>query len=140
MKQVVTLIASVGLMFSPLTAYANDSLPNECSEPVAVTSPCTGVLLPSEAATRGLKCLTIEIPKLKAEFDFLKTTCESRESRYKLLLDAEVTRGDKLFEQLQNTTSMSAPKWHEHPAFWFAVGFVVASATTVGITYAVNNN
>ena len=29
--------------------------------------------------------------------------------------------------------------WYNHPAFWFSVGFIVAGATTVGITYAVNS-
>lgn len=136
----ITILVSFGLVVSPLTAYAEDPPPSECTEPRAVTSPCTGVLLPPEAATRGLRCLSIEVPRLQADIDFLRTTYTSRENRYQLLLDAERTRGDRLFEQLQDATLMTAPKWYEHPAFWFSVGFVVAGAATVGITYAVNSN
>ena len=137
-RAIITSLVSAGLVLTPVVSYAEE--PQECQEPTAVTTPCSGVLLPPEAATRGLRCLSIEVPRLQADIDFLRETYTSRENRYQLLLTAERTRGDRLFEQLQDATSMTAPKWYEHPAFWFAVGFVAASATTVGITYAVNND
>lgn len=144
MKQAITtlftFLISLSLVLSPLVAYADDTPPTECTEPVAVLKPCSGVLLPSDAAGEGLRCLSITVPRLKAEIDYLNTTYTSREKRYELLLNAERTRGDRLFTQLQEASGMTAPKWYEHPIFWFSVGFVVAGATTVGITYAVNND
>lgn len=143
MKQFIhyvsSMLVSVSLVLTPVLAHA-DPPSQECQEPVAVTTPCSGVLLPPTAAAEGLRCLSVNVPRLQAEIDFLRTTYTSRETRYQLLLDAERTRGDRLFEQLQDAAGMTAPKWYEHPIFWFSVGFVVAGATTVGITYAVNSN
>ena len=140
MSALLVSVISVVLVFTPVLAYATEPVAQECQEPVAVVTPCSGVLLPTSAATMGLQCLSVTVPRLQADVDFLTTTYTSRENRYRLLLDAEVLRGDRLFNQLQDSTLMAAPKWYEHPVFWFSVGFVVAGATTVGITYAVNSD
>jgi len=139
LNSITVVMVSVGLVFTPVIAYADDPPSEACTEPVAVTTPCSGVLLPPDAAAEGLRCLSVTVPRLQLDIDFLNTTYTSRETRYQLLLDAERTRGDRLFEQLQDAAGMTAPKWYEHPIFWFSVGFIVAGATTVGITYAVNN-
>ena len=141
MNTLLTMMVSMSLVLTPALAHADPPAESEeCQEPVAVTTPCSGVLLPPTAATEGLRCLSVTVPRLRAEVEFLTTTYTSREARYQLLLDAERTRGDRLFTQLQEASGMTAPKWYEHPIFWFSVGFVVAGATTVGITYAVNSN
>ena len=126
------------MVLLPLQVSAQEPTPVKCTVPIAVTSPCSGVLLPTDAAADGLRCLKIDVPRLKLELSFHKELWESREKRLTSLLLAEQTRGDKLFQLHQEALVVAKPAWYEHPAFWFAVGFVVATGTTVGITYAVN--
>jgi len=124
----------------PITSFSQEAgTPPECSEAIPLTSPCSGVLLPTTAAAEALRCLKIDTPKLKLELQFEKDLCESREKRFTALLSAEQERGDKLFALHKESIIATRLSWYEHPVFWFAVGFVVATTTTVGITYAVNN-
>lgn len=112
-----------------------------CDEPVAVTSPCEGVLLPPEAAEAGLKCLRVEVPKLKLDIKYLKDERSSFELYHNQLIQAERMKSDALEKQVELLIKSNvAPKWYESPAFHFAMGFVTASAVTIGITYAVNSD
>lgn len=140
MKHLLCSYLCVSLICSPIIANAQE--PTEgaaCEKPIPVQTPCSGVLLPPEAAAEGLRCLTVDIPKLKLELDYNKKLYESREKRLQSLLDLEQQRADKLYELHQKSLELEEDKWYEHPAFWFGIGFVVATGTTVGITYAVNN-
>ena len=135
-------VLSILLTFAPLLAQAQETPPETtqaCEEPVAVNSPCSGVLLPLSAATEGLQCLRIELPRLRADLTLQTSLYDSRINRYRILLAAEEERSDRLLVQLQDAAGLAEPKWYEHPAFHFAMGFVVATAATIGITYAVNN-
>lgn len=142
MKYLINIYVCFSLVFLPAYASASETksqvIPPSCTEPLAVESPCKGVLLPNSSAAEGLRCLTVDVPKLKLELDFHKEIWNSREQRYMFLLDAEQKRGDTLFKLHQESLIVSETAWHQHPAFWFAVGFVVASGATIGITYAVN--
>lgn len=113
----------------------------ECKQPVAVTQPCEGVLLPPSAAESGLKCLRVEVPKLTIELDYLKKERASFGTYHDLILKAEKDRSAALQRQVEILLKKdTGQKWYEHPAFHFALGFVTASAVTIGITYAVNND
>lgn len=119
---------------------AGTALAQECQEPVAVESPCTGVLLPTSAAELGLRCLKVQVPKLKLDIDYLTSERASFERMHVAMLAAEQKRNTALEKQIEFLLkSNAAPKWYESPEFHFAVGFVTASAITIGITYAVNN-
>ena len=139
MDKFIAAFTCIAFVLAPHTAMAQET-DSECREPVAVRTPCTGVLLPTSAATEGLQCLSIELPKLRAELQLQRTIFDSRLTRYQTLLTAEEQRSNRLMEQLRENAGMSEPRWYEHPAFHFALGFVVASAATIGITYAVNND
>jgi len=132
----VSIITAVLMLVGPNAAMAE-----ECLEPVAVTTPCAGVLLPNSAAEQGLKCLRVEVPRLKLDIEFLTKEKASFEKLHLSLITAERKRSEGLEKQIEFLLkSNTAPKWYESPAFHFAIGFVTASAITVGITYAVNND
>lgn len=135
----VTILSVVLLLTNgPLTSMA---FAQECKEPVAVTKPCEGVLLPPKAAESGLKCLKVEVPRLTLELDYLKKERTSFGNYHELILKAEKDRSAALQRQVEILLKKdTGQKWYEHPAFHFALGFVTASAVTIGITYAVNND
>jgi hypothetical protein len=137
MRSLLSAYLVLCIIITPVIAHAE---PPACSEPQAVTSPCAGVLLPTSAATDGLRCLKIDLPKLKLELDYQNKLWGSRENRYKSLLDIEQKRGDQLFKQLQEVTVTNKLSWYESPGFYFALGFVIASAATIGITFAVHQD
>lgn len=140
MKPFIAAYLCVALVFLPTVGYAQEAseTPVECDKAIPLTSPCSGVLLPTEAASEGLKCLQIDIPRLKLELQFNKDLWETRENRYQLLLQAEQARGDKYFQLHQEAVVLSKP-WYESPVLWFFTGFAVATAATIGITHAVND-
>ena len=135
MRHLLALYLSIALVTMPLIAYAEP----QCTEPVAVTTPCSGVLLPTSAATEGLKCLKIDLPRLTLELGTQGKLWDSREKRYKALLLIEQGRGDQLFKQLQEAITTAKSPWYESPTFFFTMGFVVATAAVIGVTYAVNS-
>ena len=123
------------------TAVPNYALASECVEPVAVKSPCAGVLLPPKAAELGLKCLRVEVPKLTLELDYLKKERASFEKYHTSILEAERNRSAAFERQIEVLLKKDlGQKWYESPTFHFAIGFITASAVTIGITYAVNND
>ena len=71
-----------------LPVYADPT----CTEPVPVTSPCVGVLLPPDAATLGLRCLKIDLPKLELDLEFQKKLFDVRINTLNKLLESETTR------------------------------------------------
>lgn len=124
-----------------LLLYATEAVAEECKEPQAVSTPCSGVLLPPSAAELGLKCLKVQVPKLKLDIDYLTAERASFEKMHLAMLDAERKRSKALEEQIEFLLKSNVePRWYEHPAFHFAMGFVTASAVTIGITYAVNSD
>tara|TARA_B100000131_G_scaffold221323_1_gene212813 strand:- start:9331 stop:9750 length:420 start_codon:yes stop_codon:yes gene_type:complete len=135
MKTLLALPLSLFLALTPAVVHAETPA---CKDPVAVTSPCSGVLLPTSAATEGLQCLKIKLPKLKLDLEYQERLWESREKRYKSLLTIEQKRGDSLFQQLQGISTVQKTAWYETNEFYFALGFVVATVATIGIVYAVH--
>jgi hypothetical protein len=130
-----TILVTIALLASRSTSA------NECEAPLAVESPCAGVLLPSSAAEEGLKCLLVDVPKLQLDMRFLQDERESFEKYHKKLMQIESSRNMALESQIEFLLKTNTePKWYESPAFHFAIGFVTASAATIGITYAVNDN
>ena len=133
--------AIIATLILTVLAYPVRASAQECVEPLPVKKPCTGVLLPTSAATEGLRCLRVDTPRLKLEVEYLRSERQSFEKMHESLLKAEQDRVAALNKQieilLKKDTGM---QWYEHPAYHFAVGFVTASAVTIGITYAVNSN
>jgi hypothetical protein len=62
---------SLVLLLLVLLALPNAAYGDTCTEPMDVTTPCSGVLLPPEAAAMALQCLEIEVPKYKLELRHL---------------------------------------------------------------------
>ena len=139
MKQTTTIIVLCAFFFVSCISPALAE-PPVCVTPTHVTTPCSGVLLPPDAAAKGLTCLKVDLPQLRLKLEQEKALFVNYKSYSESLLDIERKRGDDYKTLLNSTIEFdTGPKWYEHPVFWFSVGFVVATATTVGITYAVNN-
>jgi hypothetical protein len=138
MIKTVSVILSFLLVYIPcIHAYADP--PPPCVTPTHVTEPCTGVLLPPEAASKALTCLKYDLPKLQLKLDQEKALFVNFKTYSVTLRQTEKRRGDDYKALLGSALQVSGPKWYEHPVFWFAMGFIVATGTTVGITYAVNS-
>ena len=136
MKTLSLVLASL-LIALPSLARASD--PPQCTAAQALTVPCVGVLLPSEAAAEGLRCLEQDLPRLKLHSETMEEIYKAKINSLTLVLDSERRRGDRLSGLLDTAIEVrESPSFWEHPAFWFALGFVVATGTAVGITYAVN--
>ena len=136
MKKLLYVVLIIVLALLPSNAFAN-----ECVEPMAVKSPCEGVLLPPKAAEDSLRCLRVDVPKLNLEVQYLKDEKASIALFHKQLMQIESDRNKALEKQIEVLLKANTgPRWYESPAFHFAMGFVTASAVTIGITYAVNSN
>ena len=132
----LALTITILLLSSSVPAYADT--PQNCTIPLSVADPCIGVLLPPEAATKGLDCLQVQVPKLKLDIEFQKKRYDLKINTLTQILDAEKVRADKI-EGLLNTSleKVEAPKWYEHPVFWATVGFAIGAGTAIGIAYAI---
>ena len=137
MKLPCVAIIIIQLILLPVSAKAVE--PTQCTEATSVSDPCIGVLLPEAAAADGIRCLEIDLPRLTLSKETLEGMHQIRIDSLTALLNSERLRGDRLSGLLDTAIEVKeAPSFWEHPAFWFALGFVVATATTVGITFAVN--
>ena len=141
MKQLSLILAALMFVSAITPTIALADTPDTCVTPLSVSNPCVGVLLPPEAAAKGLKCLQIELPKLHLNIEQEKALFKNYREYMTTVLKTERSHASSLRGLLD--TALEVPKqttaWYEHPVFWFSVGFVVATATTVGITYAVND-
>ena len=110
-------------------------------------APFTGTLFNTEATARML-----------AELELTEETCNLRITRAVGLKQAEMQLSlDQLQIRFDTSAQLSAqrllirdqqidflqeqfqpPTWYEHPALWVAVGLIIGTGTTIGITYAVN--
>jgi len=139
MKHIITIYLSVALTFlsMPDMAFAE-----ECKVPVALTSPCSGVLLPPNAAEEGLRCLRVEVPKLKLELKYNKDLFTSQKNYYDLVLAAEKQRSIDLSKQIDVLMAKPSPSKSvfESPVFWTVVGVVIGAGATIGIAYSLPRN
>jgi len=114
-------------------------LAEDCKEPLAVTQPCGGVLLPPEAAAEGLKCLEVDLPRLQLELSKEKEICAVRLEAMVLRLNTMLDHNKQLELLLNESLNVEiTPKafWDSN-VFWAVAGFFLGSLTTVGITFAV---
>lgn len=139
MRHIITIYLSVALTFlsMPDMAFAE-----ECKVPVALTSPCSGVLLPPNAAEEGLRCLRVEVPKLKLELKYNKDLFTSQKNYYDLVLAAEKQRSIDLSKQIDVLMAKPLPSRSvfESPVFWTVVGVVIGAGATIGIAYSLPRN
>jgi len=109
-----------------------------------------GFWFPEDVATRMLADLQ-EFPLMKLKVGKLESKVDTMEEYERLLkLDLEVTEqiGNKwktaFDEQVKVNAAQqkfhqkelaSSKKWYRSPVLWFSVGFVMASAMAVGLTF-----
>lgn len=128
----------IALIVLTTPAYAQEA----CKKPQALTSPCSGVLLPTDAAEEGLRCLKIDVPKLKLELEYKNGLFESQKNYYELVLKAEQDRSRDLSKQIDTLLKKPLPKKSvlDSPVLWTVVGVLVGAGATIGIAYALPRN
>lgn len=133
MKKIVSFLIALIFFIQCIAANADD-----CREPIAVTKPCDGVLLPPEAAAEGLKCLEVELPMLELAMDRENELCSARLDAAKLREQALMDYNKQLEVLLDTALTVDPevkPFW-ETNVFWAASGFLAGSLTAVAITFA----
>jgi len=106
-----------------------------CAEASAVTSPCSGVLLPTSEATRALRCLTVELPAC----DQRVSLCSDRAGIEKRSHEATVVAlNDRILQADQALASMAkCPEceraWWDSPALGFGAGVVTTAAVVLAL-------
>ena len=134
MRSLVAVTVSLWLGFCPVVALAEN-----CREPIAMTQPCEGVLLPPAAAAEGLRCLEVDLPKLQLEFNREREICKIKLDAMELKFNIMLKHNKQLELLLRESLDVeTGPKafWDSN-VFWAVAGFFLGSLTTVGITFAV---
>ena len=122
-----------------LLLLSGPAFAQECDQATEVTSPCTGVLLPTEAARMGLQCLQIEYPKVEAKLKFCNRESANLVNYYSLILKAEQEKSELLGKRIDALSAEVGPRpWWESKLLWTSVGFAVGVSATVAITHAVS--
>ena len=125
------------IALSPITSVLAQEA---CLEPIEVYSPCAGVLLPTEVASRAQKCLEIDLPVQATEIEFLRASLSSKEAYYNSIIDAREKANSSLRERLERVIEAVGPRpWYQNPGFWAGVGFAAGAGVVVSLTYAVND-
>tara|TARA_B100000131_G_C18012629_1_gene571163 strand:- start:346 stop:771 length:426 start_codon:yes stop_codon:yes gene_type:complete len=137
MNKVLAVLVSMTLVITTTTqAYGETPV---CTEPIALTSPCQGVLLPPSAASKGLNCLKVDVPKLELKILKMEELHALRVNSLNLILKAETDRATRIEGLLERSLEVKGgPTWYEHPVFWAVVGVVIGAGATIGIAYAIN--
>jgi len=134
----------IHIIFIMITTLSYDhtaiaASPKKCEDPIAIVKPCEGLLLPTEAAADGLKCLETWLPKEKLKLEMAERLFQIKlEVKDRIIEEKNVhiTNQDKL---LGKALKIRDPvQFWETGEFWFVVGVVVGAAAAVAITYAVN--
>lgn len=131
------LCASLAVITTPSLAFAE-----ECTKPIPLTTPCSGVLLPPSAAEEGLRCLKITVPSLKLELKYQKELFDSQKVYYDLVLNAEKQRSTDLSKQVDLLLAkpVQGKSVFDSPVFWTVVGVVIGAGATIGIAYSLPRN
>ena len=113
-----------------------------CTQAQQVTTPCTGILLPPQAALDALKCLQAALPTCQADLQ----ACSAARIQDSLActqhMDAEKAVNDDLTARLQRALALPPPQdtraFWEKPGFAFGAGAVVGVASTFLTVYLVS--
>lgn len=136
MRALLNAVCIISLIASPTSAFAE-----KCVQAQALSTPCEGVLLPTSAASEGLRCLEVDLPKLKLEKEHEAALALIRENKLNAMVELERSRADEYRKLLDKAIEVKAPPadpWYKHPALWVTIGVVVGAGASIGITYAVN--
>ena len=137
MRHALITYLSVGLIILTTPAIASAE-PTDCVVPQAITTPCSGVLLPTDAAEAGLRCLRVDVPRLTLELEYQKNLFESQKNYYTLILSAEQKRSAGLSAQIDVLIAKPLPKKSafDSPAFWTVLGMFIGAGAAIGIAHS----
>ena len=137
MKHVAVLIAVLFIAQTVAPAYAQT-----CTEAKPVkfgdSTPCTGILWPSPWTVNALSCMNVELPRLKAEVDFLNGSLLACKDRSNGLITLCNQKMDELIKISEDAAGLSKTEWWESPIFWGIVGFISGSTLTIVVYQTVD--
>ncbi len=112
----------------------------ECTSAMKVDYPCSGVLLPADAAHLGLQCLQVEYPRVEARLKFCSRESENIVNYYSLIIEAEKEKSELLGLRIDALSEQVGPRpWWEGKSLWAGIGFAVGVSAAILITHAVND-
>ena len=121
------------IMLVPMLAYGEP-----CTRASVVTAPCGGVLLPTQAAQQGLRCLEVGLPECALKAEKAAGICEADKKLLAANLSASQTETTALAKALREATvpcpAPKQPGWYENQWMWFSVGLVVGGGTVLYLT------
>tara|TARA_B000000460_G_C21494112_1_gene383067 strand:+ start:828 stop:1250 length:423 start_codon:yes stop_codon:yes gene_type:complete len=134
-KSVGTHLLVFLLIISTSTTSAAST---ECDTPRVMTSPCSGILLPTNAAEDGLRCLRVEKPKLRLELQHQKGLFENQKRYYELVLISERKRSEDLSSQIDTLIKKPIPDkfLFDSTVFWIFMGIFMGAGSTIAIAYS----
>ena len=130
----IHLLIFILIVSTPVVSTASE----ECDTPRVMTSPCSGILLPTNAAEDSLRCIRVDAPKLRLELLHQKGLSKSQKNYYELILAAERKRSEDLSTQVNVLIKRHAPDkpMFENTSFWIFMGMFVGTAATIAIVYS----
>jgi len=116
-------------------------LSKECETPRAVTSPCTGVLLPTDAAAEGLRCLEVDLPTAEASKDKAEADLVNFRKLSEASIQLEKDRNEVVTAHLERCLEIEVPStpWYKHPAFVAPVSFAGGVGLVILVLSALNS-
>lgn len=132
MKKLVSLLMLVLLMF------ATPAFADKCKNPVAVTSPCEGVLVPATAAAEALHCMEVDLPNCRDDVAKVSELRAAEATSNKNVLDAERLNNVKTNALLDKCLGAPKPEgqmFWETPVFLISVGLVAGIAGTITVVH-----
>ena len=123
------------LIFIPNTVLAQQVV--KCTEPIGVTTPCEGLLLPIKEASEGLQCLEADLPIEKMKREAAEKALKIHES-YVSKLEALAEKSDKAYQEeiRLSRIEISTLRSSKDPLIYGAGGVLAGAVMVILVLYA----
>lgn len=130
-KRTAATTASLLVFLAPASGYAK-----QCKEPVRVSKPCVGDLLPISLSAKGLSCLKTSKKKCDAKLAHAKEVCAAEKKSLVAQVTAEKKRGDEYKTLLdQHLAKKEQVSLLDSRELWFGAGVLLGFGGAVAIVY-----
>ncbi len=124
------------IFFSLTLALGPVYAQNECTQALAVNTPCSGVLLPPAEAAKAAKCLMVRLPQCEANLDRCTRESAARFERCKKQLSAYAEFTRTLGQHLDKALEIPPTNWWESDSFIYGLGVATGVAVVLGGAWA----
>ena len=116
--------------------FATWAMAADCDQAVKLvpgdTAPCEGILVPASQVRELLQLREVEIPRMRAEFEFRVELLTIELDGVRSQLDIERDTVAR-YRTLLDNPPRPRLLWYEHPAFWTAIGAVAGAGVVVSL-------